>query len=349
MFDHIPFECSWPLRLIHQGYKYFSAKTHYLQIEPAILRKAARRIVEHFDSSDCDAIFCPGTGVPVYGYLPATVPVFTYLDATKFSWIETYLGINSLTGRSRQQVDQLDQAGLTHNTTTIFSSDWARDEAIRVYDAEPAHLAVVPFGANLASPPRRADVAQWIQERVNRPLRLLFLGKEWDRKGGEEALALTREIRARGLFATLEIVGCTPELGEDDRAISRIHGFVDPSTVKGRTLFQRLLQESHFLLFLSKAEAYGIALCEAAAFGLPAYASALGGIPTIVRHEKTGWLAHRPFSAQAAATTLVSAWREPGRYQEMAWAAREDFEARLNWTSAGAGLLACVESGLSRR
>jgi len=348
VFDRIPFECPWSLRLRHQWHKRFGRRTHYLQVEPAVLRRAAARIAGRFATGDCDAVFCLATGVPVHSYLPADIPVFAYLDATKRSWLSAYFGLETLCARSRRQVDEADRASLMNNTLSFFSSDWAQAEAARDYGVPAAQMAVVPFGANLAAAPARADVESWIATRSRDPLHLLFLGKEWDRKGGPEALALVRALRARGLAATLEIVGCTPELAAADLAHARVHGFIDHSTPRGRELFHRLLRESHFLLFLSHAEAYGIALCEAAAFGVPAFASNVGGIPTIVRHGVTGWLADSPFSAEAAAATLAGAWCSPDRYRQMARAVRAEYETRLNWSAAGHALKNHMAAALAR-
>ncbi|MEO6876728.1 MAG: hypothetical protein ABI222_18100, partial [Opitutaceae bacterium] len=208
--DRIPMESPLRLRILHQVYKRLGRKTHMLQLEPAVLRRAARRITDRFDQGDCDAVFCPGTGVPVYTFVPPRVPVFTYLDATKRTWIGEYFGLESLCARSRRQVDQVDRVGLANNTLSFFSSDWAQTEAARDYGVPAERMAVVPFGANLRDAPSFTDVAGWIEARQRVPLRLLFLGKEWDRKGGPDALALVHALHARGLPATLDIVGCEP-------------------------------------------------------------------------------------------------------------------------------------------
>lgn len=348
-FDRIPFKCPLPLRLRHHWHKRFGRKTHYLQIEPAVLRAAARRIAARFAAGDCDAVFCPGTGVPVHTYLPASIPVFTYLDATKRTWINTYYGLETLCARSRAHVDEVDRASLTHHALTFFSSDWAMAEAARDYGIPAARMAVVPFGANLLAAPTLAEVEGWITARRRDPLRLLFLGKEWARKGGPEAVALIRALRALGLPATLDIVGCTPPLTAADRAHARIHGFIDHSSPAGEKKFHAILRESHVLLFLSRAEAYGIALCEAAAFGVPAFANAVGGIPTIVRDGVNGWLGSLPFSAETAAATLAAAWRSPDHYRRIALAARADYEARLNWSAAGLSLKTHIDRALASR
>src|SRR5438105_2712955 len=75
ILDQIPFECPFSLRLRHQWHKRFGNKTHFLQIEPVILRRAAHRIATRFAQGDCDGVFCPGTGVPVNTFLPPEIPV----------------------------------------------------------------------------------------------------------------------------------------------------------------------------------------------------------------------------------------------------------------------------------
>lgn len=347
VFDHIPFECPPALRVRHQFQKHLGSKTHHLDLEPAVLRRAARHIVERFAEGDCDAVFCPGTGVPVHAYLPPEIPTFTYLDATKRSWIETYFGMNTLCARSRRHLDAVDRHCLHNHTLTFFSSDWALHEAARDYRAPIARMAVVPFGANLTYAPTRLKVAASILARGKATCRLLFVGKEWERKGGPDALVLVRALRERGLPATLDIVGCTPALTVEQRAFTTVHGFIDHATPDGARRFHALLGASHVLLFLSRAEAFGIALCEAAAFGVPAYALRVGGIPTIVRDGDNGWLGDVPFNVNAAADTLARAWNSPTEYGRIALATRADYEARLNWNAAGRSLRAHMEAALN--
>ena len=155
------FECPVHLRLLHQLHKRFGRKTHFLQIEPAILHRAARRIAAQFTQGGYDAVFSPGTVRAVF--LPASIPVLAYLDASKVSWIRTYFGLNTLCERSRRHVGAVDRSSLGHNSMTFFASHWAVAEAARDYGIPMDRMAVVPFGANLVDPPTRAEVEAWIE------------------------------------------------------------------------------------------------------------------------------------------------------------------------------------------
>lgn len=344
--DEIPFQPPLRLRILHQLHRRLGRRVHYLQIEPAALRRAARHVEQRFARHDCDAVFCLGTGVPLHTHIRPDIPVFTYLDATKRSWIAAYHGLASLCGRSRRHVDVIDRTGLRHNRLSIFSSDWAAREARRDYGVAAARSPVVPFGANIADPPPPSAVEAAVRGRSATAFRCLFLGKEWERKGGPAALAVVRELRTRGLDVSLDIAGCSPELAPDVLPFTRRHGFIDHSTLQGRRAFRELLAGSHVLLFFSRAEAFGIALCDAAAFGVPALAAAVGGIATVVRPGRNGWLTPAPIRPEHAADTLEGILRAPELYRRVALAARTDYEGRLNWRSTGDALRGLIGRAL---
>ena len=55
-----------------------------------------------------------------------------------------------------------------------------------------------------------------IATRDPRELRLLFIGMDWQRKGGPVALAVTRELNRMNIPAGLTVIGCNPLLDEAD-------------------------------------------------------------------------------------------------------------------------------------
>ena len=64
----------------------------------------------------------------------------------------------------------------------------------------------------------------------------------------------------------------------------------------------QLFQNAHFLIYPTKADAMGMALSEAAAFGVPALASNVGGIADIVKTNITG----QTFAVDSASKRLLS-------------------------------------------
>jgi glycosyltransferase involved in cell wall biosynthesis len=338
VYDKIPFECPLPLRIYHQFYKRFSKKTHQLQFEPAILKRAAKRIEKKIREQHCDAVFCPGTGTPVNTFIDASIPVFVYMDASKLSWIETYFGVDKLSARSKKILLHVNRHALINNRLTIFSSDWAMQSAVKEMGNDVIRTAVVPFGANLSKEPSRDEVVNFIEARDREKIKLLFLGKEWERKGGNIALSVVTELRNANFNVELHVVGCIPEISGDVPDWLIVHGFLDRSSKEGLRRFKAVLITSHLLLFLSAAEAYGLALCEADAYGIPGIATDTGGITTIIKEGENGYLFEQPLKVDEITLKIKQVLGDFDAYKKLALSARREYEDRLNWKVSGNAL-----------
>ena len=92
----------------------------------------------------------------------------------------------------------------------VFSSQWAADSAVQHYGVPAERVEVIPYGANLpVAPPRNGP-----EGRAHAPvLELLFLGVNWERKGGAYALEAVRALHRWGVPAHLTVCGCVPPVG----------------------------------------------------------------------------------------------------------------------------------------
>jgi glycosyltransferase involved in cell wall biosynthesis len=338
VYDKIPFECPFSLRIYHQLYKRFSKKIHHLQLEPAILKRASKRIEKKFREENCDAVFCPGTGTPVNTFIDASIPVFVYMDASKLSWIETYFGLNKLSARSKKILMYINRHALINNRLTIFSSDWAMQSAVKEMGNDVIKTAVVPFGANLSKEPSQDEVVNFIEARDREKIKLLFLGKEWERKGGNIALSVVTGLRNANFNVELHVIGCIPEMSGDVPDWLIVHGFLDRSSKEGLRTFKKVLITSHLLLFLSAAEAYGLALCEADAYGIPGIATDTGGITTIIKEGRNGYLFEQPLKVDEITLKIKQVLKDFDEYKRLALSARKEYEERLNWKVTGKAL-----------
>jgi hypothetical protein len=79
-------------------------------------------------------------------------------------------------------------------TGLIFPSSWAAKEAERLYGVSPHNVLVQPMGANWF--PDTSMSSENLRKRLDaRPLDkldLLYVGKDWERKGGPLALEVVR-------------------------------------------------------------------------------------------------------------------------------------------------------------
>ena len=200
--------------------------------------------------------------------------------------IDFYPEFTNLCEETLRNGRQMEQAALSSCRLAIFASEWAAKTAVENYNVDNSKVKVVPFGANLAPIPDADKVQRAIASRGSGVCKLLFVGVDWHRKGGDKALAVTSMLNQRGLKAELHVVGCTPPSLLPGS--SRTYGYLSKNNDKQKELLSRLYLESDFLILPSEAESFGIVIAEANAFGLPALTTNVGGIGTVVRNGKNG-------------------------------------------------------------
>jgi glycosyltransferase involved in cell wall biosynthesis len=139
------------------------------------------------------------------------------------------------------------------------------------YGVEPAKAVRAGAGPNVQTRPRRR----------NGGARILFVGVEWERKGGPDLVDAFRQVRERIPQATMTIVGCSP-------AIS-----VEGVTVMGRvppTALPDIFDQSDIFCMPSRLEPFGIVYIEALRAGMPIVASNVGDLRDFVVEGENGYL-----------------------------------------------------------
>lgn len=195
-------------------------------------------------------------------------------------------------------------------------SRWAKASFVEDYGCREQDVAVIPPGVDLqAFAPGNRD---------HELPRILFVGGDFERKGGDLLLDVFRKrLRRR---AELVLVTRKPLPAEPG---VEVHLNVAANSPQLR----RLYAESDVFALPTRADAYSIVGMEALASGLPVIATRVGGIPDIVREGETGHLIEVD-DAAALGDALESLVANPSRRASMGAAAREDaarkFEAREN-------------------
>ena len=278
-------------------------------------------------------------------FVDTDVPVVHHSDTT-FAAIEGYYPFfDKLWGHARRAGHQICRQAIERATACVYPSRWAANSAINDYGADSSKVHVVPYGANLAEPPTRDLVmSSNRQERCQ----LLFIGVEWERKGGTQAYQTLQGLRSRDVNAHLVVIGCQPP-PEVDRTHITVHPFLNKQDPEQLALYQSLWLESSFLCMPSRAETFGAVFAEAAAYGLPVITSRTGGIPDAVIHDETGVLLPLDATGEQFTELVYKIWATPGRYTEMVAAARDRYENVLNWGSWAAAVSPILADAAARR
>ena len=218
----------------------------------------------------------------------------------------------------------------------VFSR-WARDINIR-WGADPTKIDVVYPGFPTPAP---------VDRRSRTAFTFLFVGTDFERKGGFEVVEAFDAVAARYPEARLVLVSSDPRERNPDRAI---HSWV--SAAKREQTLGRLealerrgvverhpLQERHQLydgiypmadvfVMPSRAEGFGFTNIEAMSFGLPVISSRVGAIPEVIDDGATGVLVH-PGDVPALSSAMERLIADRPLTHRMGEAARAAFLARF--------------------
>ena len=117
------------------------------------------------------------------------------------------------------------------------------------------------------------------------------------------------------------------------------HGFINKSTTEGKEKIDKIIANSHFLIHPTRAEAYGLALCEANSFGVPCLTTNIGGIPTIIKNGLNGQLFSLKDTAQNYVDYVLKTFNDFNDYKQLALSSFNEYESRLNWNVAGKSIV----------
>jgi glycosyltransferase involved in cell wall biosynthesis len=300
-----------------------------------MLRHYAQSAASRLEGRQYDLLFSPGTE-PV-AFLPARLktPLVFWTDAPFAAMHDYYPWYQNLASQSIEAAMQCDRLALQRAAAAVYSSEWAAETAVHAHKAEPSKISVIPFGANVTANIKPEHLERVIPERLKAPWRFLFVGVEWERKGGDKAVAVVAELNRRGYASELIVVGCDPRrLGRKLPAFVRIEGFLDKRTPPGMARLNELYRSSLFFLMPSVAEAYGLVFCEANAYGVPCLSTRTGGIPAIVEDDINGKLFH-PNATPNCFVEYILAATVCSIYRQLASGALSSYERKLNWAASG--------------
>lgn len=312
--------------------------------EPFLLKRYAKKVQKALQGSDVDIVFSPGT-IPI-AFLESSLPMVFWTDACFAGMVDFYPAFTTLCKRSLKMGHMIDKRVLDKCSLAVYSSKWAADWAIKHYEVDESKVKVIPFGANIDRAPSRSEALDFIEKRPKDVCKLLFIGIDWARKGGEDAYNVAKALNCRGLKTELSIVGCRPDLSGRDTSFVKVYGMLRKSVREESTLFSKLLSETHYMILPTKAEAYGLVFCEANAYAVPCIASDVGGIPTIIRNDVNGRMFPVNASIDSYCEYILGIFEDYGRYKRLAASSFEEYVSRLNWDAAGKSLKKALDKAL---
>lgn len=278
-----------------------------------------RRSVRHLDA----ALFhTQVTSLLSAGFM-RRVPSVVSLDATPLQYdrIGSHYGHTPSGSRVMESMKKrLNERAFRAAKRLVTWSEWAKRSLIDDYGVPGDKVTVIPPGIDLKhwrlpSPkPARQDGA------VN----LLFVGGDFERKGGDTLLCAVTEHLPATVPVHLHIV-TRSELAVPAGSPVTVHRGLTPNC---ETL-QRLFAEADAFVFPTRADCLPLAVLEAMAMGLPVITTAVGALSEAVGDGDAGLIVP-PDDAPALARAITTMAASPELRARFSRRAREIAEERFD-------------------
>lgn len=280
----------------------------------------------------CDVVFAPNASVEI-ACLSTTIPIVYLSDLNWADIVDYYPSCSGLYKFTQAEGERIEVAALTKASALIYPSAWAVKTAIEHYKAAPEEVHCIPYGANL----EEADIPSReisLNHAIGREVNLLWVGVDWERKGGAIAYECLMELLRNGIEARLVVCGCIPPAQYRHPKVE-MFSFLSKRDPAQRHKLSQLFLQANFFLFPTVAEAFGIVLCEASAYGVPSLASDTGGVGGALVNGENGYLLSADASGKQYAEKILEIIKCPGRYEELVRSSRRLYEEKLNWDAWG--------------
>jgi glycosyltransferase involved in cell wall biosynthesis len=316
----IPFDTSGPARFVPLLRSNWSLRASWL----------ARRALDAAHSAQShDAVVFHTQVTALFSHaIMRRVPSIISLDATPINFDQVgqhYGHVPAGNSPVDRQKYRMNRRTLHAAARLVTWSEWARQSLVEDYGVDAARVEVIPPGAGAAfvalgarravAPPKPAD---------GRPMRVLFVGGDFARKGG----AVLLEALRGPLAACCQVDIVTRDDVAPQPGVTIHHG-LEPNSP---TLL-RLFEEADLFVLPSLADCLAVVLMEAAAAGLPIITTDVGALREAVRDGLTG-LVVRPGQADDLRSALELLVTNHDRRVAMGRAAhafaQERFDARRN-------------------
>jgi glycosyltransferase involved in cell wall biosynthesis len=194
-------------------------------------------------------------------------------------------------------------------------SEWAKRSLVDDYGVQAERVAVITPGADLGLFNKSAS------PRQDGPVRILFVGNDFTRKGGDLLLECFRQ-RLQGR-AELRIVSGSDEV-QAAEGVSVHRGL----TANSEPLLN-LFETSDIFVLPTRSDCLALVLGEAMAASLPIITTSVGAHPEAVRHGENGLIVE-PGSAEQLGAALETLVDNPGLRRTMGEAGRQAAEERFD-------------------
>ena len=218
------------------------------------------------------------------------------------------------------------------NATLVFTrSQNITRSVVNQYNCSPEKVICVYAGSNV-------EVKKVPDDKDYTNKHILFIGKDWQRKGGPDLLEAYKIVLKTHPTAQLTIVGCSPDV---DVPNCKIVGRIPLEQVN--TYFE----DASVFCMPTKLEPFGIVFLEALSYKLPVVATNIGAIPDFIFNNQNGYLVS-PGDVNALAQALIKLLNSPEKCKEFGQEGYKIVNRLYIWENTGSLMKKHILSALNK-
>lgn len=245
------------------------------------------------------------------------LPHFLYTDHTHLENLN-YPNFDTHQFRSKAWL-RLETKIYHRSTLNFVRSSNIVSSLINQYGCDPDQVACIYVGSNANVSDIHMDNANYTNKNI------LFVGMDWERKGGPELVEAFKSVLKVHPDATLTIVGCAPPL---DVPNVRVMGRVPLEAVN------KFYEKASIFCLPTKLEPFGVVFVEALQHSLPIVAANTGAIPDFVVQGENGYMVEAG-SVQPLADALIGLLSDPEKCRQFGQKSLQLALDKYNWNRVG--------------
>jgi glycosyltransferase involved in cell wall biosynthesis len=293
--------------------------------------KLTERFQKQLDSGpECDAVLQVGTHVYVRN---GDIKHYCLTDMTVAQSVQSkfFLG-NCLTYKQAKEAIA-EQKLIFDNCNGIFvNSRWVKESIVRDYLLPQEKIHIVGVGASMHFDINNVSM----KEKCN----ILFVGIDWDRKGGEMLLEAFYSVRKKIKDVTLTIIGNSPAISDSN---VKVLGKLDKTVPSHMHNIQDAFCKASLLCVPSLFEPFGICFLEAQLFKVPPVTFEGEGRRDAIIDGVTGVLV-KERTSEALSEAILGLLNNPEKIRKMGEAGREFVKKNYTWGHIANRILTVIQN-----
>jgi len=155
---------------------YFLSTDRYVE-------RLGKLLSERINALKCDLIFF---GDLIMLPLDVNIP---YIHLTDLTYEQVNIHIKKSDNRDVDTCIRLEKLLYESSFKIIYASEWIKNRVVEIYNIDTNKIHVVEFGANIPAPTNYSI-------EINTDIcRLIFIGKNWEKKGGDKILQAYKQLK----------------------------------------------------------------------------------------------------------------------------------------------------------